>query len=184
MVLQGACLITRSPALHPGDIQIVKAVDVPVDSILKENHNCIVFSQHGYRDLPSCLSGGDLDGDLYNVIFEETLWPRRQFTPADYHRSTAIDVGHEVTSTDMQTFFIEFMENDKLGVIANAHLQCADQKQAGPCSQECVSMAEMHSTAVDFAKTGIPVDMQKMPRTYAKRAKPDCESCNMRTFLP
>lgn len=60
-------IITRSPALHPGDVQRVTAVDVPQDHPLRKLCNCICFSQKGERDLPSKLSGGDLDGDLYNV---------------------------------------------------------------------------------------------------------------------
>lgn len=46
-------VITRSPALHPGDIQLVTAVTVPADSPLNDLHNCVVFSQKGQRDLPS-----------------------------------------------------------------------------------------------------------------------------------
>jgi hypothetical protein len=49
-------LVTRSPAMHPGDVQIVDAVAVPADSPLKRLSNVIVFSQHGARDLPSQLS--------------------------------------------------------------------------------------------------------------------------------
>lgn len=81
-ILTGDVMVTRSPALHPGDVQIARAVSVPEDSPLLQLHNCIVFSQHGERDLPSMLSGGDLDGDLYNVIFERSLWPQVTFPPA------------------------------------------------------------------------------------------------------
>lgn len=69
--VQPNVIVTRSPAMHPGDVQIVNAVDVPQYSPLKQLSNVIVFSQHGSRDLPSQLSGGDLDGDLYNVIWDE-----------------------------------------------------------------------------------------------------------------
>ena len=67
-VITGKVTITRAPALHPGDVRVADAVDVPDDSPLNALHNCIVFSQQGSRDLPSQLSGGDLDGDLYSVI--------------------------------------------------------------------------------------------------------------------
>jgi hypothetical protein len=53
-------VITRSPALHPGDVRWVNAVDVADDHPLQQLHNCVVFSQFGDRDLPSKLSGGDL----------------------------------------------------------------------------------------------------------------------------
>jgi hypothetical protein len=49
----GKVIITRSPALHPGDIRTVEAIDVPDDSPLTYLRNCVVFSQYGKRDLPS-----------------------------------------------------------------------------------------------------------------------------------
>jgi hypothetical protein len=49
----GRVIITRSPALHPGDIRTVEAIDVPEDSPLTYLRNCVVFSQYGNRDLPS-----------------------------------------------------------------------------------------------------------------------------------
>ena len=66
-LLTGDVVITRSPAMHPGDVQCVKAVDVPPDSPLKALHNLVAFSRHGERDLPSQLSGGDIDGDLVGI---------------------------------------------------------------------------------------------------------------------
>lgn len=62
VVVQGDCAITRAPALHPGDIRKVKAVDVPELRSLK---NVIVFNVKGSRDLPNMLGGGDLDGMSY-----------------------------------------------------------------------------------------------------------------------
>ncbi|KAI6710543.1 hypothetical protein JHW43_006926 [Diplocarpon mali] len=116
-------LVTRSPALHPGDIQLVDAVNVPRDSPLMKLSNCICFSQKGNRDLPSKLSGGDLDGDLYNIVWDPECLPSKYCEPADYPRQPAMDI-----------------------------------------DQDCTRLAEMHSTAVDFSKTGVPVDMKRMPK--------------------
>ncbi|KAI9674678.1 MAG: hypothetical protein M1817_001581 [Caeruleum heppii] len=163
-VIMGKVTITRAPALHPGDIQIVNAVDVPEDSPLNALHNCIVFSQRGQRDLPSQLSGGDLDGDIYSVIYDERLLPPRVVAPADYPRVAPKDIGRVVTKKDMTDFFVEFMENDQLGRIATLHMQLADRREGGTQHSDCITLAELHSTAVDFSKTGIPVDMSKCPR--------------------
>jgi hypothetical protein len=54
----GKVAVTRSPTNHPGDVQLAKAVDVPDGSSLRELYNCVIFSQHGDRDLPSQLGGG------------------------------------------------------------------------------------------------------------------------------
>jgi len=48
-ILTGDVVITRCPALHPGDVQTVKAVDVPNGSALRDLHNVIVFSSMGER---------------------------------------------------------------------------------------------------------------------------------------
>ncbi|KAI5248426.1 RNA-directed RNA polymerase [Aureobasidium subglaciale] len=168
----GKVIITRSPALHPGDIRVVEAIDVPEGSPLEHLRNCVVFSQHGQRDLPSQLSGGDLDGDLYNVIFEPSLMPQRETAPpADYARVPGRELDREVTIQDMSNFFVEFMETDQLGQICTRHLQLADQREAGVFDNDCVQLASMASTAVDFSKTGISVSMINAPRAH--RAKPD-----------
>lgn len=157
LVLTGPVVITRSPAMHPGDVQCVTAVDVPLDSPLRSVHNCVVFSSKGDRDLPSQLSGGDLDGDLYNVIYDATLMPSKWSTPADYETPRPIDIGREVLRSDMTEFFVKFMENDQLGRLATLHQTLADQKPQGVFDPDCILLAEMCSTAVDFSKTGIPV---------------------------
>jgi hypothetical protein len=66
-VITGKVIVTRNPVLHPGDLQIVTAVEPPKDSALWDLRNCVVFSQKGARDLPSMLSGGDLDGDCKSI---------------------------------------------------------------------------------------------------------------------
>ena len=74
-------IITCSPALHPGDIQLAFAITVPEESPLMRLRNCICFSQKGPRDLPSKLSGGDLDGD---TVLGNKSEPLSCFTPKTY----------------------------------------------------------------------------------------------------
>ncbi|KAE9375996.1 rna-dependent rna polymeras-like protein [Stipitochalara longipes BDJ] len=157
-------VITRSPALHPGDIQLVEGVTPPPGSPLLYLSNCICFSQKGARDLPSKLSGGDLDGDLYNIIWDPACKPTHTCLPADYPRQAPQDIGRKVTPNDMTDFFVKFMETDQLGRIATSHQVLADQRPQGTSDPDCKMLAELHSTAVDFSKTGIPVNMKLMPR--------------------
>jgi hypothetical protein len=77
------------------------------------------------------------------------------FKPPDYPRVPPKDIGRPVTRKDMTDFFIDFMENDQLGRIAVIHSQLADRKDGGTQHPDCITLAEMHSTAVDFSKTGI-----------------------------
>jgi len=163
-------VITRAPALHPGDVQLVNAVDVPSNSPLNDLHNCIVFSQKGERDLPSKLSGGDLDGDLYNIIYDERLChnaqgrPLQVTVPADYPRLQAPALDRKVRREDIINHFLVFMQQDQLGRIANLHQIIADSK--GTFNADCLTLAELHSTAVDFSKTGIPVSSPFSKRCF------------------
>ena len=61
----------------------------------------------------------------------------------------------------MSEFFVQFMENDALGRIATLHQTLADKYDEGVLHPECIQLAELHSTAVDFSKTGIPVSSPK-----------------------
>ncbi|EZF76853.1 hypothetical protein H105_01863 [Trichophyton soudanense CBS 452.61] len=164
-------VITRSPALHPGDIQVVNAVDVPANSPLRKLHNCVAFSQHGDRDLPSMLSGGDLDGDLYNIIYDTRLIPRKTIPPANYPRVEAKELDRKVETEDIIDFFVTFMQQDQLGRIATTHQTIADQSEFGTLDQACLKLAHLHSVAVDYSKSGIAVDVLSIPR--APRVRPD-----------
>lgn len=159
VLVKNDVVISRAPALHPGDVQVVNAVNVPINSNLRNLHNCVCFSQHGSRDLPSMLSGGDLDGDLYYVMWEDDgkINRRRLCEPADYPRVEPIDIGRQFNVHDMTDFFIKYMEYDQLGRIAVQHQILADQRPDGTFDPDCIRLAELHSTAVDFAKTGLEV---------------------------
>ncbi|ATY60774.1 rna-dependent rna polymerase [Cordyceps militaris] len=170
-LIDGPVIVTRSPALHPGDIQIAKMVTPPDSHPLKSLRNCIAFSQRGSRDLPSQLSGGDLDGDLYNVIWDPKAYPTHTFDPADYTRVVPPSLDRPVTRHDIANFFIDFMRSDILGLIATRHQILADVQEAGTSDASCIKLAEMHSTAVDYSKTGIAVNWRDMPR--APRSRPD-----------
>jgi len=164
--LQGAVVVTRSPALHPGDVQVVTAVSPPDYSSLWHLHNCVVFSQKGQRDLPSMLSGGDLDGDLYNIIYDCNLIPENTEKPASYSAARPMDIGRAVTVDDMTRFFVDFMQNDQLGRIATLHQVLADD-DLGTRSADCLELASLHSTAVDFSKTGVPVSQCPLVKRYS-----------------
>ncbi|CRG92726.1 hypothetical protein PISL3812_09792 [Talaromyces islandicus] len=167
----GLVLITRSPALYNGDIQIAYNNPPPTSHPLRQLRNCIVFSQLGQRDLPSQLSGGDLDGDLYNIIWDTEAIPQATFSPADYPNVQPMDIGRPVGKDDMADFFVDFMKTDCLGVIATRHMIIADQERLGTSHPNCKKLAQLHSAAVDFSKTGNPVNIKDLP--WANPYRPD-----------
>ncbi len=167
-------LVTRSPALHPGDIQWAANVVPPAGHYLRELRNCIVFSSRGKRDLPSQLSGGDLDGDIFNVIWDPkvtNLTSIKTYVPANYPRVPPASIGRVVTTEDIARFFIDFMRTDQLGTIATRHMVLADLYDEGTLAESCIMAAELHSTAVDFSKTGVPANIKSLPRVG--RYRPD-----------
>lgn len=156
-VVTGTCAVMRNPTLHPGDVRIVKAVDK------KELHhliNVVVFSQLGDRDVPSMCSGGDLDGDDFFVTWDDKIIPKqghRNYPPMQQLGSDAQKV-EEVKLQDIIDFTVTYMKQDSLGRIANGWQALADKlhESGGPKHPDCVRLAQEHSIAVDFLKTGTP----------------------------
>ncbi|KAI2831767.1 CAZyme family GH106 [Aspergillus niger] len=159
----GGLLAPHSPAYKA--IVVTSDQNVTLAGVNKLQHS------KGYRDLPSQLSGGDLDGDIFNVIWDTDAYPVRTFAPADYPRVSPVDIGRPVERDDMAQFFLDFMKTDHLGVIATRHMIMADQEAEGTSHPVCRKLAQLHSTAVDFSKTGIPVQMSEIPK--GKPFRPD-----------
>ena len=165
---QGLCMIARNPSLHEGDIRVVRAIDVPALSHLRD---VLVLPQTGDRDLSNMCSGGDLDGDDYVVIWAEDsqsrppkfdLLPRTwNAEPMDYTAPKPVRAEGEITPTHIIEFFDQYMRNDFLGRIAHAHLGWADDHDEGIRSDQCLELARLHSQAVDYPKTGRPA---RLPR--------------------
>ncbi|KMQ47920.1 hypothetical protein HL42_1425 [Trichophyton rubrum] len=177
-VIEGPCILARNPSLHPGDIRVVRAVNVPALHHLKD---VIVFPQTGDRDVPSTCSGGDLDGDDYIVIWDQDLvpLPKDWFRePMDYTASNAQSLNRDVTVNDITSFFVTYMKNDRLPQIAHAHLAFADYLEDGVNDERCIQLAQLHSAAVDYNKSGIPANMtrdlvpRRWPHFMEKKYKP------------
>ncbi|KAH7037134.1 RNA dependent RNA polymerase-domain-containing protein [Microdochium trichocladiopsis] len=171
-VITGLCIVGRNPTLHPGDIRLVEAVDIPA---LRHLHDLVVFPAQGDRDIPSMCSGGDLDGDEYFVIWDHELVQIRQHDPMEFRVSAKNEQDKPVTINDVTDFLVNYMKNNCLGIIAHAHLANADQYGAG--HPKCLELAALHSQSVDFNKTGIPAKMKKSlqpvswPHFMEKRGK-------------
>lgn len=131
----GICLVGRNPSLHPGDIRMVEAVDcLP----LRHLRNVVVFPSVGDRDVPGMLSGGDLDGDDFFVIWEPSLIPRQwNYPPMDYRAPPPPTLNRDVHHQDLAQFFVKYMRNDCLPAIALSHLANADDSVEGAKSKTC-----------------------------------------------
>ena len=103
------------------------------------------------------MAGGDLDGDVYFVSWDETLLSH--FKPEmvlEAQAYTKPKILHEkpdgVTLAD---YFVFYLERDVLGKIANLHLALCDQLgRDGPTHPDCIFLSHLCAVAVDFAKHG------------------------------
>lgn len=73
------------------------------------------------------------------------------------------------------------METDQLGMLSNVHLQLADQRDLGIMDPGCTKLAHLASVAVDFSKTGIPVNIRECPKY--DRIRPDFMAPSPRVFI-
>ncbi|CAG8497276.1 1681_t:CDS:2 [Cetraspora pellucida] len=154
-VIEGNCVIFRNPCFHPGDVRVVEAVKCKNLDYLVD---VVVFPANGYRDIPSQLSGGDLDGDDFTIIYDPNLMPKiKNFEPMNYGAPQPLLVD-KVTIDDVKKFFLNYILSDNLGLISNAHLAKADLAENGAFHGTCLRLAQLSSEAVDFPKTGIPAE--------------------------
>ncbi|KAH0675158.1 hypothetical protein KY285_022959 [Solanum tuberosum] len=189
-ILQGNVVVAKNPCLHPGDIRVLRAVDVPA---LHHMVDCVVFPQKGKRPHPNECSGSDLDGDIYFVCWDQDMIPPRQVQPMEYPPAPSIQLDHDVTIErgdwpvcattvqvlrnsfspvcllqEVEEYFANYIVNDSLGIISNAHVVFADREPDMAMSDPCKKLAELCSIAVDFPKTGVPAEIppQLRPKEY------------------
>ncbi|KAK7274020.1 hypothetical protein RIF29_15090 [Crotalaria pallida] len=181
-VVTGKVVVAKNPCLHPGDVRVLKAVNVPA---LHHMVDCVVFPQKGPRPHPNECSGSDLDGDIYFVCWDPELIPLREEQPMDYTAAQSMELDHDVTIEEVEEYFTNYIVNDSLGIIANAHTAFADKMDGKAMAEQCIELAKLFSTAVDFPKTGVPavippdLYVKEYPDFMEKPDKPTYESRNV-----
>ncbi|XP_058079206.1 probable RNA-dependent RNA polymerase 1 [Magnolia sinica] len=179
IVIEGRVFVAKNPCLHPGDIRVLRAVNIPA---LHHMVDCVVFPQKGKRPHPNECSGSDLDGDVYFVSWDPELIPPHQIPPMEYDAEPPVVLDHDVEIEEVEEYFTNYMVNDSLGVIANAHTVFADREPLMAKSEACIELAKLFSIAVDFPKTGVPAEIppnlhvKEYPDFMEKLEKPTYES--------
>lgn len=158
--------------------------------------NTVVFSCQGSRPLPNGLGGGDLDGcvnygatgycadgingrrdlyDLINLSALPQLTPQELFPPAEYPPAPKKVIrGRPADINDIKNFICDYINSDILGLIALRHLRLADVRPLGANDPDCLKLAALHSKAVDFQKSGTPVEFRDLP--YPSQVQPDWDA--------
>lgn len=182
VVIEGPVMVTKHPVMHPGDVRMLLAVDIPA---LRGHKNVIIFSQKGSRPEADKMSGSDLDGDQFAVTWDSRLflnewnqWERRRpnlkptplsleasnHVPMDYNAPNTSSSAQMPTDENEQTLalinhFTNHLKNDNLGRLAMLWQDYASFRGAN--CPECLHLAQLHSIAVDFPKSGVPATIPK-----------------------
>lgn len=150
-VITGLCLVGRNPSLHPGDVRVVEAVDVPQ---LRHLRDVVVFPMNGDQDIPSMCSGGDLDGDDFFVIWDPKLLPSEwSHPPMNYSAPKPLTEPRASTAKSLSSFFVLFMKNDRLPLIAHAHLATADYEDQGAKHEKCEILCQHSQLFLEWKLT-------------------------------
>lgn len=166
----GYVVVIKNPCLHPGDVRILNAK--PTKSVSQYLHHftdCLVFPAKGKRPHTNEISGSDLDGDLYSVIWDKNLVPSvDKMKKAASYESQEENKKPEgkINIDDMIEFLVTYYKEISLGRIANFHLAQSDLN--GVNDSKCLRLAQLNSEAVDYIKTGKPpvIDDDLIPQEY------------------
>ncbi|KAI6035723.1 RNA dependent RNA polymerase-domain-containing protein, partial [Pisolithus marmoratus] len=173
--IKGMCLISRSPVIHPGDVQRVYAIGKPPEDqmcVFAKLKNVVVFAARGTQSLPNSLAGGDLDGDLYEVMQYGPLLVPEHHNPAAYPPTKPYTLDRPSTVHDVCDFIVEYINSDVIGLVSTKHIIIAGKYKDGCLDSACLKLAELHSRAVDYPKNGNKVEIHQLPRPLV-RFKPD-----------
>ncbi|XP_077236012.1 putative RNA-dependent RNA polymerase 1 [Tasmannia lanceolata] len=176
-VVEGKVVVAKNPCLHPGDVRILVAVNVPA---LHHMVDCVVFPQQGKRPHPNECSGSDLDGDIYFVSWDPELIPHRQIPPMEYAAAPTELLDHDVSIEEVEEYFANYMVNDNVGIISDAHTVFADKLSQKAESNVCVELAKLFAVAVDSPKTGVHAEIP--PHLHVKNYPDFMEKLNKRTY--
>ena len=152
VILEQKVVVTKNPCHHPGDVRVFEAVDVPKLRHLKD---VIVFPQRGQRPHPNEISGSDLDGDEYAVIWHPEFIPQTaNDTPYDYDSDVPMKriVGRPVNRADIQQTVLDISEQSCVGKLCSIHL--ANLDRFGVDNPKTLAIAGYISEELDAAKTG------------------------------
>ncbi|CAF1932270.1 unnamed protein product [Rotaria magnacalcarata] len=144
-------VITKNPCYHPGDLRTFIAVD---RKELRHLVDVVVFPQKGHRPHPNEISGSDLDGDEYAVIWDSDLVPlTTNDEPYNYDsQEKPIKCDHPVERDDINEIVLDIAAQNLTGDMSNLHLALADS--LGTRDIEVLGLAGFISQELDAPKTG------------------------------
>jgi hypothetical protein len=133
--------------------------------------------------LANSLGGGDLDGDLYEIIQHPPLILPDHYDPASYPSGDPFTIERRSTIDDVCDFVVEYINSDVVGLVSDKHITIADQASDGTFNEACLKLAALHSQAVDYPKNGWKVNTEDIPRSLIPY-KPDWHAAEVESPRP
>ena len=183
-ILNQKVIIYRSPSLHPGDIKILNAVNNP---FLDHMINVIVFSKQGNRPTFNQLSGGDLDGDRYFILYNDYITNNIKDTKCKSledlkytEKNNKYIKNGKITIKDSINCMIKATSNNVIGQICYNHLSIADESLYKAKDLDCIKLCKYFNQEIDASKTGNFIDLSNLKNeNLIKKKKPDFLSQGM-----
>lgn len=177
--LMGKVVVFRNPCVLPSDIRVLMACakTSKYRKLRRLYRNCLVLPSHGPDSHARECAGGDLDGDLYYVIWDEKIIPPNLIPPGE----KVIEVETKETTKlapiilgnsphhEMMQFFCDYVSTNQLGIIANAHLAISDK--LGMRHPQSIELARYVTAETDAPKKGLTVG--KLPTELLPTEYPD-----------
>ena len=179
-ILNQKVVIYRSPSLYPGDIKILNAVN---NSFLDHMINVVVFSKKGKRPTFNQLSGGDLDGDRYFILYNDYIIKHLKDTNCEpledpkYSNSEKNNNNiktEKITIEDSINCMIKSSSNNLIGQICDNHLSFADESKLKAKDPKCIKLCKLFNQEIDASKTGNFINPSILKREQLiKKKRPD-----------
>lgn len=167
--LDGPVAVFRNPVVFPSDVRVLHAVRDVNPRIRQLYVNCVVFPSRGPDSHAAECSGGDLDGDLFSVVWDAQLIPPipAPGLPVPTKKTCKISSDSHLDEIPaMVNFFCDYASKWQLGILGNAHLVLADK--LGLKHPDCIELAHYVVAETDEPKKGYSVSGFP-PRFYPKK---------------
>ena len=169
-LIQGEVVVYRSPSYAPGDVRVLKAVKLPGNHPVLKLKNIILFSTVGSRPDPDKMSGGDLDGDIFLVIWDKKIIEAsvslRNVPPSEYEPPEKVENVENLEQAEKNWIsYASKWENSMLGQIDSCFFKLATDY--GINSKECQELSALFSRAVDQH----PSDLKKLKTLISQRSQ-------------
>ncbi|XP_053990630.1 uncharacterized protein LOC128882867 [Hylaeus volcanicus] len=153
-----SCLHKSHPAhIHPNDPTYID------NSVLKR--------QYGFRDIPSMMSGSDLDGDQYFICWEPRivshLWElhlkQKSIKPAGFYTVLPNEAKPSFDAylslhERLKNHYLSSLQDRSLCLVASCHIRKSHDPEIYAAGKSLhsttIQLAYLHSEAVDAVKTG------------------------------